>query len=84
MTHGDRAGSAAVCFSAPGHRTRNLALITYLTRIQFDFGALNLLAEELKLLGMKRPLIATDKGVVAAGVIDQVKAKLGVAAAAVY
>ncbi len=61
-----------------------MALITYLTRIQFDFGALNLLAEELKLLGMKRPLIATDKGVVAAGVIDQVKAKLGVAAAAVY
>ena len=61
-----------------------MALITYLTRIQFDFGALNLLADELKLLGIKRPLIATDKGVVNAGIIEQVKAKLGVPAAGVY
>src|SRR4029450_5216616 len=44
-----------------------MALIAYLTRIQFDFGALKLLEAELQLLGMRRPLIVTDKGVIAAG-----------------
>jgi 4-hydroxybutyrate dehydrogenase len=29
-----------------------MALITYLTRIQFDFGAIKLLPDELKLLGI--------------------------------
>ena len=32
-----------------------MALITYLTRIQFDFGALKLLEAELQLLGIRRP-----------------------------
>ena len=32
-----------------------MALITYLTRIQFDFGAIKLLEAELQLLGMRRP-----------------------------
>jgi 4-hydroxybutyrate dehydrogenase len=41
--------------------------MTYLTRIQFDFGALNLLEAELQLLGIRRPLIIADKGVIAAG-----------------
>jgi len=31
-----------------------MALITYLTRIQFDFGALKLLESELQLLGIRR------------------------------
>jgi 4-hydroxybutyrate dehydrogenase len=53
-----------------------MALITYLTRIQFDFGALTLLQSELQLLGMRRPLIVTDKGVIAAGLWDRVKAHL--------
>ncbi len=48
-----------------------MALITYLTKIQFDFGALALLPEELAGLGIARPLIATDKGVVAAGLLDR-------------
>ncbi|MGE0722939.1 MAG: iron-containing alcohol dehydrogenase [Alphaproteobacteria bacterium] len=50
-----------------------MALITYLTRIQFDFGALKLLPDELALIGIKRPLFATDKGVIAAGLLDRVR-----------
>ena len=53
-----------------------MALITYLTRIQFDFGALKLLEAELQLLGMRRPLIVTDKGVIAAGLWARVKEQL--------
>src|SRR5258708_24875482 len=53
-----------------------MALITYLTRIQFDFGALKLLESELLLLGIRRPLIVTDKGVIAAGLWATVKEQL--------
>lgn len=37
-----------------------MALITYPTRIQFDFGALKLLEAELQLMGMRRPLIVNS------------------------
>ena len=50
-----------------------MALITYLTRIQVDFGALKLLDAELQLLGIRRPLIVTDKGIIAAGLWARVK-----------
>ncbi len=53
-----------------------MALITYLTRIQFDFGALKLLDAELQLLGIRRPLIVTDKGCIAAGLWGKVKERL--------
>src|SRR5260370_34740053 len=53
-----------------------MALITYLTRIQFDFGALKLLEPDLQFLGIRRPLIVTDKGVTAAGLWARVKAEL--------
>ena len=53
-----------------------MSLITYLTRIQFDWGALKLLDPELQLLGIRRPLIVTDKGVIAAGLWAKVKEKL--------
>ena len=53
-----------------------MALITYLTRIQFDFGALKLLDAELQLLGIRRPLIVTDKGVISAGLWSKVKDQL--------
>ncbi len=53
-----------------------MALITYLTRIQIDFGALKLLDAELQLLGMRRPLIVTDKGVIGAGLWVKVKEQL--------
>ena len=38
-----------------------MSLITYLTRIQFEAGAIALLREEMDLLGVSRPLIVTDK-----------------------
>ncbi len=53
-----------------------MALINYLTKIQFDFGALGMLAEELKELGVTRPLVVTDEGVVAAGLLDKVRERL--------
>jgi 4-hydroxybutyrate dehydrogenase len=61
-----------------------MALIQYLTRIQFDYGALDTLAAELALIGAKRPLIVTDKGVVAAGLLAQVLAKLGLEPAGIF
>lgn len=49
-----------------------MALITYVTRVQFDFGALSLLGEELALVGIRRPLLVTDKGISAAGLLERV------------
>ncbi|MGE0061858.1 MAG: iron-containing alcohol dehydrogenase [Xanthobacteraceae bacterium] len=49
-----------------------MSLITYLTRIQFDAGAVKTIADELRLLSVKRPLIVTDKGLVAAGLVEHV------------
>jgi 4-hydroxybutyrate dehydrogenase len=54
-----------------------MSLITYLTRIQFEIGATSLIPEELKLLGATKPLIVTDKGIVAVGLIDTVIKKAG-------
>lgn len=54
-----------------------MALINYLTKIQFDFGALDALAGELAELGVVRPLLVTDKGIVEAGLLDRVADSLG-------
>jgi 4-hydroxybutyrate dehydrogenase len=51
-------------------------LITYLTRIQFGSGALAALPEELGLLTVRKPLLITDRGVVAAGLAARVVALL--------
>lgn len=53
-----------------------MATITYLTKIQFDYGAVSLLADEMPALGLSRPLIITDKGVIAAGLLTPVEAAL--------
>jgi 4-hydroxybutyrate dehydrogenase len=53
-----------------------MALITYLTTIHFDFGAIKLLAGELQRLEITRPLLVTDKGVVAAGLLDRVRQRI--------
>lgn len=50
-----------------------MALITYLTKIQFDFGAVELLPDELHALGVSRPLVVTDAGLVASGIAGRVK-----------
>ena len=49
-----------------------MALINYLTQIQFEFGAIGLLGQQCERLGIRRPLIVTDRGVRAAGIIDTV------------
>ena len=54
-----------------------MALIQYIARIQFDFGALATLPSELDLLGVKRPLVVTDPGVKSSGILDRVLATLG-------
>lgn len=50
-----------------------MALITYLTRIQFDHGALGLLGDELSQLGISKPLILTDKGLMQTGLVDRLR-----------
>ena len=45
-----------------------MALIHYITQVQFEFGAIKLLAQECERLGLTRPLIVTDPGVKAAGI----------------
>lgn len=47
-----------------------MATILYLTQIQLDFGAIRLLPEECERAGIRRPLIVTDRGVRAAGVLE--------------
>ena len=54
-----------------------MALINYITQIQIDFGAVQLLAQECERLGIRRPLVVTDAGVRAAGVLHRVTAHLG-------
>ena len=48
-----------------------MATILYLTQIQFEFGAIRLLASECERVGIRRPLIVTDAGVRAAGVLQK-------------
>lgn len=53
-----------------------MALINYITQVQFDFGALALLQQECDRIGIRRPFIVTDAGIKAAGIIDKVLAQL--------
>jgi alcohol dehydrogenase class IV len=48
-----------------------MALITYLTTIRFGRGVLAELPEDLAALGLARPLVVTDKGVAATGLLDK-------------
>ena len=51
-----------------------MALITYLTTIRFAAGAIAGIDDDLGALGLKRPLIVTDPGVIAAGLLDRLRA----------
>jgi alcohol dehydrogenase class IV len=53
-----------------------MATILYLTQIQLDFGAVNLLPEECERAGIRKPLVVTDPGVRQAGVLDKALAAL--------
>lgn len=54
-----------------------MATINYLTTVQFDFGAIKLLDAELEKLAIRRPLVVTDKGVRAAGLLQRVLDSIG-------
>ncbi|MDB5416435.1 MAG: iron-containing alcohol dehydrogenase [Rubritepida sp.] len=53
-----------------------MGLMVYLNRVQFARGAIATLAEELALAGIVRPLLVTDAGIVAAGLLDRIRAVL--------
>jgi alcohol dehydrogenase class IV len=53
-----------------------MATITYPNLMEIDFGALKVLGDALKRNGIERPLICTDKGIVAAGIFDVVRGAL--------
>jgi 4-hydroxybutyrate dehydrogenase len=53
------------------YTANTMALIYYVTQVQFDFGAIQLLKQECQRVGISRPLIVTDPGVKAAGVLQK-------------
>lgn len=54
-----------------------MALIQYLTQIEFDYGAVRQLPAQCQRAGITRPLVVTDAGVKAAGVLQPVLDALG-------
>jgi len=54
-----------------------MSLINYITQIQFEYGAIGLLRQECERVGISRPLIVTDAGVKAAGILDKATKALG-------
>ena len=48
-----------------------MALIYYVTQVQFDFGAIRLLKQECERVCIRRPLIVTDAGVKAVGILQK-------------
>ena len=54
-----------------------MAFINYVTQIQFDFGAVKLLRQECERVGISKPLIVTDPGVKAAGILQKAVDALG-------
>ena len=53
-----------------------MAMINYLTTIRFEAGALSALAEEMAAVGIARPLVVTDPGIVSCGLLDRLLAAL--------
>ena len=53
-----------------------MAQINYITQVQIDFGVLALLPQECERAGIRKPLLVTDAGVRAAGLLDRAVAAL--------
>lgn len=53
-----------------------MALINYITQVQFGYDALATLQQECQRVGIHRPMIVTDAGVRKAGLVDRVLAQL--------
>lgn len=49
-----------------------MSTISYLTRVEFGEGQVSRLQEFLDLLGVKRPLLCTDRGLVATGLVARI------------
>jgi len=49
-----------------------MSTISYLTRVEFGEGEVKRLQETLDLLGVKNPLICTDRGLVATGLVERI------------
>ncbi|MFB0914893.1 MAG: 4-hydroxybutyrate dehydrogenase, partial [Burkholderiaceae bacterium] len=54
-----------------------MAFIKYITDIEFDFGAVATLPASCAAHGISKPLVVTDAGIKAAGLLDKVLAHLG-------
>lgn len=61
-----------------------MASIYYLTHIQLGFDSLALLPQECMRVSIKRPLVVTDKGVVAAGLVQRAFDVLGAGSPPVF
>jgi 4-hydroxybutyrate dehydrogenase len=59
------------------HSVAAVSTFTFPNRILFGAGARNLLADELARLGINRPLVVTDAGLIASGLVGQVVSFLG-------
>lgn len=58
--------------------------MNYLTTCQFDYGAVKGLGAALRRLGVKRPLLVSDAGLKAAGLIERVMSEIPEGPAAVF
>jgi 4-hydroxybutyrate dehydrogenase len=61
-----------------------MALINYITQVQIDFGALALLPQECERARIARPLLVSDAGVRAAGLLDRAITAFGALPHAVF
>ena len=61
-----------------------MALIKYITDIEIEFGAIAKLPDACRAHGIKRPLIVTDAGIKAAGLLQHAVSALGDLPHAVY
>jgi len=59
-----------------------MALITYLTTVKFGFGEIAGIGTDLTAIGVTRPLIIADKGIVAAGIVGTVQKQAAALASA--
>ncbi len=61
-----------------------MALIQYLSRIAFDFGAISKLGDEILALGLSRPLLVTDRGIAESGILERALDAAGPCVPVVY
>ena len=61
-----------------------MSLINYVTRVQFGYGELATLNQELTIAGISHPFVVTDKGVSQLGLLDKIKAILHEQPAGIY